>query len=241
MKISLVVPAYNEEKLLPATLQALQRAAEAFRKRKWDWEVIVCDNNSTDRTAEIARRAGAQVVFEPQNQIARARNAGASVATGEWLVFVDADSIPSCELFEDVAAAMESGGVLAGGVTVKMDTYSPGMRFAGAVWNLISRVRKWCAGSFIFCETPAFRDCGGFSHDLFVSEELDLSDRLKAIARKRGKRMVILSRHPLLTSARKLHLYGHWEHLRFLARVMRGGRRVMQTREECGIWYDGRR
>jgi len=60
--------------------------------------MIVCDNNSTDRTAEIARAAGAIVVYEPVNQIARRRNCGAAAATGDWLIFVDADSIraPDC-------------------------------------------------------------------------------------------------------------------------------------------------
>ena len=55
----------------------VQAAAETFVRRGWETEVVVCDNNSTDRTAEIARAAGARVVFEPFNQIARARNTGA--------------------------------------------------------------------------------------------------------------------------------------------------------------------
>ena len=65
MRVSVVIPAFNEEKLLPATLAAVGAAAEAFRVRGWSWECVVCDNNSTDRTAELARAAGATVVFEP--------------------------------------------------------------------------------------------------------------------------------------------------------------------------------
>ena len=57
--------------------QKPKSAANAFTQRGWDFELIVCDNNSTDRTAEIARAAGATVEFEPVNQIARARNSGA--------------------------------------------------------------------------------------------------------------------------------------------------------------------
>src|SRR5215471_15202166 len=77
MKISIVIPAFNEEKLLPATLKAVNEARSAFGDRGWQSELIVCDNNSSDGTAVIAREAGAQVVFEPVNQIARARNTGA--------------------------------------------------------------------------------------------------------------------------------------------------------------------
>ncbi len=56
-------------------------------------EIIVVDNNSTDLTAELAKQAGAKVVFESINQIGRARDTGATAATGDWLLFVDADSL----------------------------------------------------------------------------------------------------------------------------------------------------
>src|SRR5688572_15708618 len=88
------------------------------------------------------------------------------------------------------------------------------------VWNFVSRSLRWVAGSFIFCDAAVFRDLGGFSHELFASEELDLSKRLKKVARQKGKQVVILHRHPLVTSARKFHLYTRGEHFRFLARTI---------------------
>ncbi len=90
MKVSVVIPAFNEARLLGETLRHVQAALTVFTSRGWGVEIIVCDNNSTDATAEIARAAGATVVFEPENQIARARNSGAAAATGDWLIFVDA-------------------------------------------------------------------------------------------------------------------------------------------------------
>ena len=103
MRVSVVLPAFNEEKLLPAALAAVKAASSAFTARGWEWECVVCDNNSTDGTSAVARAAGATVVFEPVNQIGRARDAGARAATGEWLVFIDADSTPSAELFASIA------------------------------------------------------------------------------------------------------------------------------------------
>jgi glycosyltransferase involved in cell wall biosynthesis len=241
MKISIVVPAYNEEKLLPASLRSIKAAAQAFEDRGWESELIVCNNNSTDGTAEVAEREGARVVFEPINQIARARNCGAAAATGQWLLFIDADSQPPPELLGDVVDAIESAKFVAGGATVKLDEWFPGMWFATTLWNTISRVKKWCAGSFIFCEAEAFRAIGGFSPELFVSEELDLSQRLKAYGKSKGRRMIILTRHPLVTSARKVKLYGHAAHLKFLFKLIRGRGRVLRRREECAIWYDGKR
>src|SRR5438093_5774820 len=99
----------------------MRSAMEAFAERGWPAEVIVCDNNSSDRTAELARAAGARVVFEPINQIARARNTGAAVANGDWLLFIDADSHPEPELFADVAIAIQGGTCLAGGSTIRLD------------------------------------------------------------------------------------------------------------------------
>src|SRR5260221_5303735 len=105
MKISLVVPAFNEERLLPGSLSSMRAAMQGFARLGWHSELIVCDNNSTDRTAEIAKSAGAEVVFEPVNQISRARNAGAARAGGDWIFFVDADSEPTVELFLDAGHA----------------------------------------------------------------------------------------------------------------------------------------
>jgi len=239
--ISIIVPAFNEERLLGDSLAAIQSATSAFTAQGWQTETIVCDNNSTDRTAEVARAAGAHVVFEPINQIGRARNRGAQAAVGDWFLFVDADSRPSPELFAMVGTQIASGRCLAGGSTVHLDGDYPKAKWITILWNGISRAFRLLAGSFIFCQNDAFRAAGGFNEQLFVAEELDLSNRLKRIARQQGKQIVILHRHPLLTSARKLHLYTSRELLWFMANAVLTPRKVLTSREACYTWYDGRR
>lgn len=241
MKISIVIPAFNEERLLGESLAQINTAAKAFAQHHWAVELIVCDNNSTDRTAEIAHAAGAIVVFEPINQIARARNCGALAASGDWLIFVDADSHPSTELFADVAEQILSGHYLAGGATIRLDTRDRIARAITWIWNCASRTRKLLAGSFIFCDAAAFRKIGGFSDKLFAAEELELTQRLRKLAQATGKRIVILHRHPLVTSARKMHLYTKREHLRFLVSVIFTGGRALTNRDAAHLWYDGRR
>lgn len=238
MKLSIVIPAYNEEKLLAGTLDCIRAATASLHG--CDWEVVVCDNNSTDKTAEIARSCGAKVVFEPVNQISRARNAGAAAATGDWLIFVDADSQPSAGLLQEVLQSIQ-GGCLAGGSTIASDDPSLVMRGPVALWNSISRMTRWAAGSFIFCDARVFRDMGGFSHELYAAEEIDLSIRLKRIARTEGRRMVILHRHPLLTSARKAHLYSMREMTGMMLRALVTGGRSLRDKKSCYAWYDGRR
>lgn len=241
VKISVVIPAYNEEKLLSASLAEIQSAAAAFRSRGWPVELIVCDNNSTDHTADIARAAGARVVFEPVNQIARARNAGAAVATGDWLVFVDADSHPSEPLFADVAREMASGKTLAGGATIRLDQKLLVASLITGLWNWTSRFQRLMAGSFIFVETAAFRQLGGFHNELYAAEELELSGRLKKLARETSRRIVILHRHPIKTSARKMSLYTPREFGGFFLRSIFNHRKMIRDRKAVFMWYDGRR
>ena len=241
MKISIVVPAFNEERLLPESLHSIRTSSSAFAEAGWSMELIVCDNNSTDRTAAIAAAAGAIVVFEPINQISRARNSGAARATGDWLLFVDADSFPTRELFADVVAAISSGACMAGGSTVRTNLKGAAYDAGIGWWNFVSRTLKWAAGSFIFCETAIFREVGGFSEALYAAEEINLFRRLKRLARRRHRSIVILHRHPLLTSARKAHLYTPRELLRFWSRTLASGGRTFRSRDGAFPWYDGRR
>jgi glycosyltransferase involved in cell wall biosynthesis len=241
MMVSVIVPAFNEERELGATLSSIRTAMGAFSDAGWDAELIVCDNNSSDRTSDVAREAGATVVFEPFNQISRARNTGAAAAQGDWLVFVDADSHPTSELFADMMAAIRHGRCLAGGSTVRFDGSTRVVTFVGECWNLVSRCARWAAGSFVFCEAAAFRDVGGFSLELFAGEEVDLFRRFKRLARRRGRTIEILTRHPLRTSDRKARLYTPAEGVRFALRTLLTGGRTLRSQKECVQWYDGRR
>ena len=242
MRVSVVLPAFNEEKLPPAALAAVRDAAAAFTARGWEWECVVCDNNSTDGTAAVARAGGATVVFEPVNQIGRARDAGARAATGEWLVFIDADSTPSAELFADIAERIASGRALGGGSTVELEPGTPRYaRFVCGLWNLCSRLAGWAAGSCVWVEAEAFRAAGGFGTEYYAGEEVFLSRRLKTLARRSGRRFVILAQHPLRTSSRKLKLYTLTEAGRFFFRMLFTAGRAAKRPDACHLWYDGRR
>lgn len=241
VRISIVIPAFNEERLIGETLRQVNAALPAFLQRGWETELIVCDNNSTDRTAELARAAGAKVVFEPINQISRARNSGAQAATGDWLIFVDADSHPARDLFDEVAGQIQSGNCLGGGCTIKMDGHYRAAEWIAQFWNWLSLTFRLLAGSFIFCDAAVFRQVGGFSEELFAGEELDLTQKLKRLERTAGRRLIILRAHPLVTSARKIHLYTSREHFWFLLQASLSRKKVLRSRAACRTWYDGRR
>jgi glycosyltransferase involved in cell wall biosynthesis len=83
--LSIITPTYNEEKYLPLLLESLKQ--QDFK----DYEIIIADNNSKDRTGEIAKRYGCRIV--PGGLPARGRNSGAKAAKGEMLLFLDADIV----------------------------------------------------------------------------------------------------------------------------------------------------
>jgi glycosyltransferase involved in cell wall biosynthesis len=239
--MSVIVPAFNEEKLIERCLANVGQAAGTWTKHKWAWEVIVCDNNSADRTADLAKQSGARVVFEPINQISRARNRGASVAAGEWLVFIDADAAPNAALFHELASAIERRDVAGGGALVRLDSVAPVVRLAEGCWNALSRLMLWAAGSFVFCRADLFRELGGFSEELFASEEIDFSQRLKKLARRKELKVVILKDCFLESSGRKVEQRRFGEYLSLLCRLAISRGAVLRRREQLGIWYDGKR
>lgn len=241
MHLSIIIPAFNEERLIARCLQSVASSLAAHFKPGFTSEIIVVDNNSTDNTACLARQAGAQVVFEPVNQIGRARNAGAAYATGEWLLFLDADSAISPELMGDILRVMESGKYVGCGSTLSMQGLPWWAHGILRFWTQVSIALRWAAGALIVCRRDAFCEIGGFNQDLYALEEIDLSKRLQEWGRQCNRRFIILTAHPLETSSRKVALYSGREIAGQILRVFLRRRRTLQDKKHLSIWYDGRR
>ena len=89
MKISIVIPTLNEEEGIGATIDSIKK--EEFEKRGWDYEIIIVDGNSKDKTREIASNKGAKIIIEPRKGYGRAYKTGFSMADGDIIVTGDAD------------------------------------------------------------------------------------------------------------------------------------------------------
>lgn len=230
--ISFIVPAHNEERLLGATLQAINAVTQVLDE---PCEVIVVDDSSTDSTADIARAHGAQVVPVAHRQIAATRNAGARAAGGEVLVFVDADTLVHETLVRLALQALRSGAV-GGGTVVRFDGDMP--LYARAMVPLVVKllqVSRMAAGCFVFCKRSAFEAVGGFDERYFAAEELGLSQALK----RQGKFVIL--REPVLTSGRKLRTHSAREMLTLFGHLARGGLGAVQQRKGLDLWYAQRR
>jgi glycosyltransferase involved in cell wall biosynthesis len=231
---SIIVPAYNEEAWLPATLSSIQLA---MSQSSLSGELIVCDNNSTDATPRLAREAGARVVFEAHNQISRARNRGAAEAHGRYLVFVDADTHISSELLQRALDNLSLGQCIGGGATVTMDKQLGRIERLGLWgWNTLSTSLGLAAGCFFYCRRDAYEAVSGFSEQVYASEELWLSKRLWLQGKKNGLRFCIIRHLSARSSGRKLDWFGPGRHMLLI--VLLGlFPFLVRYRRFCDFWY----
>ena len=241
MHLSIVIPAFNEALLIERSLQSAAVSIAANQTSGFTFEIIVVDNNSTDDTAELARQAGVRVVFEPVNHIGRARNAGAAQATGDWLLFLDADSLLSPELLADIIRVIESGKYVGCGSTLRMEGLPWWANVTLLLWTGTSVLFCWAAGALVVCRRDAFQEVGGFDQDLYALDEIQLSKRLKQWGRRHGLQFTILTKHPLETSSRKVSLYSGREIAAQIFRIFVFPKKTLQDKKHLSVWYDGRR
>jgi len=235
---AIIIPAYNEETLLAGTIAAAREAMAGVAGEFGSGELIVVDNNSTDRTAEVAREAGAdRVVFEPHNQIARARNAGAGNTDAEHLVFIDADTRVQAETLRQALAHLASGEVAGGGARIEMDqVVSPMVGLILRCWNGIAATFAYAAGSFFFARRDAFEAAGGFDEAVYAGEEVWLAKRIKLWSKPKGLDFHIISHPPVVTSGRKSDWFSTGDFIGQLA-ILFLIPWATRSRRLCSMWY----
>jgi glycosyltransferase involved in cell wall biosynthesis len=231
--ISFVIPAYNEELELPATLAAIQAAATANPE---PYEIIVVDDASTDATAQIAQAAGALVISVSHRQIAAVRNAGARAARGDIFFFVDADTLISSAHVAGARAAL-AAGCAGGSARVATDGLVPlwGRVFVRVFSAFYFTVANLGAGAFLFTTRENFAVVGGFDADLFAGEEIYFSQALKKLGRFR------VLPEPVVTSGRKLRMYSARQILGLSVGIVFRGKQGVRSRDKLDLWYDGKR
>jgi len=228
--LSFIVPAHDEAATIGAVVASIRTAADARAH-----EILVVDDSSADGTGERAAAAGAQVLRVAHRQIAATRNAGARAASGDVLVFVDADTL----IAEDVVAGLErvlAEGAVGGGAGVRFDEPVP--RWVHAVLPPLLALARWLrftGGCFVFARRADFEAVGGFDESLYAAEELALC---RALGR-RGRFVVL--KETVLTSGRKLRTHSAREIAWAGLRVALAGRAGVRDRSRLDLWYAPRR
>ncbi len=188
MKISVIIPTLNEEKIIEKTIRQIRDNLTAY-----DHEIIVTDSGSTDRTVEIAKKYGEVVVdASPSHTIASNRNNGAHIATGDYFVFIDADvTVPHPnEFFKKALSDFDADPKLVA-ITVKLMVLPEIATFMDNVVFGIVGLDHWfnnniahtgsASGEFQMIKRSAFEAAHGFQAHLAVAEDNDMFRRLAQI------------------------------------------------------------
>ena len=238
MRFAVVVPARNEETLLPRLLDTVAVARSRYAGGPEAVEVLVADNVSTDRTAELARARGARVVTVETRIIGAVRNGGARAARGEILVFVDADIRMHPETFNEIDRALATGRVVGGATGVRLERMSPGLAVTYATLVPLAWLTRMDTGP-TFCLKADFEAIGGYDETRRVAEDVALLAALARLGRPRGQRLARLRRAKAVASVRKFDAFGDWHFFRLMPKV---GLDLLRRRSFSGdlidrYWY----
>lgn len=200
-RISIVIPTKNEERLLPRLLQSIR--AQTVR----DVEIIVADAGSTDRTVEIAKSFGAQVV--KGGMPGPGRNAGARIAKSDIIIFFDADVVlPSTKFLSDCVHEMERKTIDIATCKVRPLSRKPVDRALHEVYNAYvvatEKVMPHAPGFCIFVKRSVHEAVGGFDETVVFAEDHEYVQRVA----KQGYRFGVLRAHPIAVSVRRLEKDG---------------------------------
>jgi rSAM/selenodomain-associated transferase 2 len=188
LKVSIIIPTYNESTALSETLTRVQQHQP--------FEIIIGDGGSEDDTADIARRYEATVVQSPRGRAAQ-MNAAAGEAKGDLLLFLHADSYVASRGYQKMIETMASGPYLGGAFSLQIDSPLPALKRISRWANWRSRYLNLVYGDqAIFIRRDVFHELKGFPL-LPICEDLDFFRRLK----KRGP--VVLLKEKAFTSPRR--------------------------------------
>jgi glycosyltransferase involved in cell wall biosynthesis len=181
LTISFVIPAKNEERHIGRTLDSILAGGSGLVDVR---DIIVVDHASSDETALIATRRGAKVLWSSASTVGASRNAGAAIATGDVLVFIDADVTLSSDWWSAIADALQrlekNPRTLTGShCSVPDDASSVFERY----WfQSFKHSRSSHLGSgHLILRRDLFSEIGGFSETLETGEDYDLCHRAKIV------------------------------------------------------------
>lgn len=179
--LSIVIPAYNEEKLIGACIEAVKN--QTFPQDKY--EILVIDNNSTDSTAKIANEKGAKIIsYKDEQGFVNTKQYGTCKAQADIIVYTDADSIPEKYWLERIYSKMHNKNLMCLGGTILPTKTNAITNFLFLFFDKFAQLHQFFNISLI-CNAnmavrkKAFIEIGGFNTNLKTSEDWDFAMRIQ--------------------------------------------------------------
>jgi glycosyltransferase involved in cell wall biosynthesis len=220
LRFSIIIPAYNEEQYLPRLLDSIDAARSHYSGGVEAVEVVVADNDSTDRTAEIAAARGARVVRVARRRIAAARNGGGHVARGEIICFIDADSAVHPQTLNVIEGAIASGRYVGGSTGLTLERKSLGLLVTYCLGAPLVLLTGMDSG-VVFCRREDFEAVGGYDEDYMYAEDLLFLMALRRLGKTRGQRLTRLPKVRALGCTRKFDQFGDWHYFGMLGHAIK--------------------
>ncbi len=238
--ISIVIPAYNEEAFLPATLKSVSEAVQLFEKSTgYPAEIVVVNNNSTDLTHEVAEANGAKVFLHEIRNIASVRNVGIQNAEHELIVAIDADCFLPPDSLIKMWQFMQDESHVGASLGVKFISDKPLNRaVAGFIQTIVGFISGIHGAMFVFRRQAAL-EVGGFPEERFIAEDSAFAISMRKYARARGKKFGMLKSVEVGTLDRKDISLLQIPRLAIQALKAFGG--AKQRPEDLKFWYDPER
>lgn len=214
MLISVIIPAFNEEDYIGETVASLNRAIALLREKEIiSAEIIVVDNDSLDLTSSIARDFGASVVKETRHNVAKVRNTGAESASGDVLVFVDADTIVPDRLLRRIVEVMAEPTCIGGAVDTNYRPAKLTSKIYLQFWRIIGKLTGMAQGATQFCRKDVFLALNGYDETLYMGEDVDFYWRLRRFARRQNGGVSFIEDMHVVSSTRRFDRSGLWRTL----------------------------
>jgi len=239
MKISIVIPAHNEEKYIGRCLSSIN---EQLLPDDLQVETIVVLNRCTDKTACVAKAHGATVVSNDSKNLSEIRNTGIAHAKTEWIITIDADSWMSKGVLAEIYLHAKIPNALGGGIRIKPERLSPGIAVGYGMMLVPAFFLGLSFGMYWFKKSD-FDAIGGFNEELHIAEDVDFLRRLKSHGRKSRRRHTIISTESITTSCRKFDEFGDWHFVRIFGNPLRVRRAILGREREYldKNWYKSKR
>ncbi len=212
MKISIIIPAHNEEEYIEICIKSILKSAKLIKNQI---EIIVVLNRCNDNTENICKQYKIKTIKNNFKNLSKIRNHWIKSSSWKLIITIDADNIISENMLPEIIKQVKTKKIIGWWVLIKPERNSPWIFFTNIFLKFYLSIRWISAGLFWF-KRKYFDKIWWFNEKLLIIEDLDFAIRLKKYANKIWKKYKTIKKAYIITSCRKFDYYWDWHWFRFI-------------------------